>query len=205
MAQRQSGIFLKLAGLVLLLAVAAFLARHVWMPVFGYALVHDDGPVKADIAVVLAGDTTGKRIEKAAQLVKDGYVPAALIDGQSGQYGNNEADLAIPFIVKEGYPASWFIPFRFDAHSTREESDLVLTELRRRNVHSFLLVTSDYHSARARRLFLDREKRIAYPLPFHTVTSPDRFFRAGRWWWHRESQKTVFWEWCKTISATLGD
>lgn len=205
MAKRRFGFFPKFIIVLGLLAVGAYFARHLWLPVFGYALIHDDGPMKADIAVVLAGDATGKRIEKAAQLIKAGYVPAALIDGPEGQYGFNEAELAIPFIVKEGYPAAWFIAFPIDAHSTKAESQLVLEELRRRNVHSFLLVTSDYHSGRSRRIFLATEKKLAYQLPFHTVTSPDKYFRAGNWWWHRESEKTVFSEWTKTISTALGN
>jgi uncharacterized SAM-binding protein YcdF (DUF218 family) len=204
-AQRRFGFFPKLFALALLLAVAAFFTWHLWMPVFGYALIHDDGPIKADIAVVLAGDATGKRIEKAAQLIKAGYVPSALIDGPEGQYGFDEAELAIPFIVKEGYPSAWFIPFPIDAHSTKEEAQLILNELRRRNVHSFLLVTSDYHSGRSRRIFLAAEKGLGFQLPFNTVTAPDKYFRADRWWWHRESEKTVFMEWSKTLSTALGN
>jgi uncharacterized SAM-binding protein YcdF (DUF218 family) len=204
-AQRPFGLFPKVIVVLVLLAVVAFVTWHLWLPVFGYALIHDDGPIKADIIVVLAGDAAGKRIEKAAQLIRAGYAPAALIDGPEGQYGFNEAELAIPFIVKEGYPKEWFIPFPMNAHSTREEAGLVLEELRRRHIQSFLLITSDYHSGRARRIFLGEEKKEGYQLSFHTVASPDKYFRADRWWWHRESEKTVFMEWSKTISTALGN
>ena len=57
---------LKLLAACLVLAAAAILSRSLWLPALGYALVHDDGPAKADIAVVLAGDYEGHRIEKAA-------------------------------------------------------------------------------------------------------------------------------------------
>ena len=99
------------------------------------------------------------RIEKAAQLAKAGYVPQVLVSGPPGVYGINESDLAVQFIEREGYPAQWFIPFPDPSHSTKEEAGYILRELRRRNVHSFLLVTSDYHSGRARRIFLATEQR----------------------------------------------
>ena len=47
---------LKLLAACLVLAAAAILSRSLWLPELGYALVHDDGPAKAGIAVVLAGD-----------------------------------------------------------------------------------------------------------------------------------------------------
>ena len=87
---------LKLLAACLVLAAAAILGRSLWLPVLGYALVHDDGPAKADIAVVLAGDYEGHRIEKAAGLIREGYVPAALISGPPGFYGGHESDYAIP-------------------------------------------------------------------------------------------------------------
>ena len=65
------------------------------------------------------------------------------------------------------------------AHNTKEEADYVLRELRRRNVHSFLLVTSDYHSGRARRIYLATERAMGYAPQFRTIASRDEFFHAG--------------------------
>jgi uncharacterized SAM-binding protein YcdF (DUF218 family) len=186
------------------LLVIAFLARSLWLPAVAYALIRNDGPAKADIAVVLAGDFFGHRLEKAAQLVKQGYVPAVLVSGPPGVYGRNEADLATEFIEREGYSSQWFIPFPDPAHSTREEAGYILQELRRRNVHSFLLVTSDFHTARAARIFLTVEKAMDYHPQFRTVTAPDEYFRADSWWHDRDAQKTVFFEWSKTIATALG-
>jgi len=186
------------------LAAIAFLARSLWLHRLGDALVHDDGPAKADIAVVLAGDFFGHRIERAAQLVKQGYVPAVLVSGPDSVYGRNEADLAIEFITHEGYPQQWFIPLPNTAHSTKDESASILPELRRRNIHSFLLVTSNYHTARARRIFLAAEHAMGYAPQMRVVTAPDEYFRADNWWQNRDAQKIAFMEWSKTIAAALG-
>ena len=195
---------LKLLAACLVLAAAAILGRSLWLPVLGYALVHDDGPAKADIAVVLAGDYEGHRIEKAAELIREGYVPAALISGPPGFYGGHESDYAIAYAVRQGFPAEWFIALPHSALSTREEARVVLAELRRRNVRSFLLVTSDYHSARARRIFLAAARAMGGGPAMRTVTAPGEFFRPDSWWRNREGQKTVFFEWSKTVATALG-
>jgi len=192
-----------LAAAVLLLA--AFLARSLWLPVFGYALVRDDGPAKADIAVVLDGDPFGLRVLKAAEMVRQGYAPVALVSGSATHYGVNECDLAIPFAVHHGYPAQWFIPFpNLSSHSTRDEAMAILPELRRRGVHSFLLVTSDYHTARAARVYRSVERATGGGPAFRTIAAPDESFRPGAWWQNRESQKTFFLEWCKTLTGPFG-
>jgi uncharacterized SAM-binding protein YcdF (DUF218 family) len=201
---RRLPLLLKLILAVAAVAVIAYFTRRLWLPAAGYALIHSDPPAKADIAVVLAGDAHGHRIEKAAQLVKEGYVPQVLVSGPPGVYGFNESDLAVQFIEREGYPAQWFIPFADQSHSTREESGYVLRELRRRNVRNFLLVTSDYHSGRARRIFLATERDMGYYPAFRTIAAGDEFFHAASWWQDREAQKTVFMEWWKTIATALG-
>jgi uncharacterized SAM-binding protein YcdF (DUF218 family) len=188
----------------LLLAAAAILARSLWLPLLGYALVHDDGPAHADIAVVLAGDYVGHRIEKAAELIRQGYVPAALISGSPGFYGLHECDFEIAYAVRLGFPAQWFIPLPHSALNTRDEALVVLAELRRRNVRSFLLVTSDFHTARARRIFLAAARAMGGGPAMRTVAAPDQFFRPDSWWRNREGQKTAFFEWSKTVATALG-
>jgi uncharacterized SAM-binding protein YcdF (DUF218 family) len=184
--------------------VAAVLAHALWLPWLGDLLIRDDGPAKADIAVVLGGDFYGHRIEKAAELVRAGYAPAVLVSGPAGMYGVYESDLAIPYIVRKGYAAEWFIPFPNAALSTREEAEAVLPELRRRNVHSFLLVTSDYHTARAGRIYRALERRTPESPAMRVVAAPDEFFHADSWWRNRQGQKIAFTEWAKTFAAVLG-
>ena len=195
---------LKLLAACLVLAAAAILSRSLWLPVLGYALVHDDGPAKADIAVVLAGDQVGHRIEKAAELIREGYVPAALISGSPGFYGLHECDFEIAYAIRQGFPAQWFIALPHSALSTRDEAPVVLAELRRRNVRSFLLVTSDFHTARARRTFLAAERAMGGGPAMRTVAVSGEFFRPDSWWRNREGRKTAFFEWSKTVASALG-
>ena len=85
-----------------------------------------------------------------------------------------------------------------------EEAEAVLPELRRRNIHSFLLVTSDYHTARAGRIYRHLERRVPAAPAMRVVAAPDEFFRADSWWRSRQGQKIAFTEWCKTFATALG-
>lgn len=187
---------LAVAGVCAILA-----ATHpVWLRALGNALVTDESPVKADVAVVLAGDNYGHRILKGAELVRQGYVPAALVSGPSGSYGLHECDLAIPFAVRKGYDAEMFVPVPHDALSTVEEADVLAKELRRRGVRRYLLVTSNFHTARAGRIFRGRIPDI----DVHVVAARDEWFDPDRWWTHREGWKRFVIEWQKTIAGLLG-
>jgi uncharacterized SAM-binding protein YcdF (DUF218 family) len=196
--------FAKIILLVTVACAAAYLARGLWLPTLGYGLIHDDGPAKADCAIVLGGDYWGERILRGAELVRQGYVPSVLVSGPPGFYGMNEADLAIQFAVGKGYPKEWFVPVRHQGLSTRAEAEVFFDELRRRGARSFLLVTSDHHTARARRTFLAAARQYPGAPEFRTVSAPDHFFRPGDWWRDREAQKIVFMEWTKTFASAVG-
>jgi uncharacterized SAM-binding protein YcdF (DUF218 family) len=186
------------------LLLVLFLTRTLWLSAMGRALIRDEGPAKADIAVVLGGDSYGHRIFKAGELVRAGYVPMVLVSGPPGFYGGYESDLAIPFAVRQGFPAEWFVPFPHTGLSTKTESAAILRELRRRKVKRFLLVTSDYHSARARRIYLAEERAQGGGPDLRVVACPDEFFRPGSWWRTREGQKIAFMEWSKTVATVFG-
>jgi uncharacterized SAM-binding protein YcdF (DUF218 family) len=194
----------KSALALLFLGAAVFLARDVWLAALGKALVHDDGAGKAEIAVVLAGDPWGYRLSKGAELVRQGYVPRVLVSGPPGSYGVNEADAAIRFATGKGYPPEWFIPLRHTALSTGDEAGVILDALKQRDIHSVLLVTSSYHSARARRTFRDVERQRGGGPNLRMVASGDRFFSAANWWHNREGRKIAFMEWTKTVASVFG-
>jgi uncharacterized SAM-binding protein YcdF (DUF218 family) len=179
---------------VALLAVAF----HVQiLTALGDYLVRSGPPDKADVVFVLAGDSSGGRILKAAQLVRQGYAPRVVVSGPAGNYGYYECDLAIPFAVKAGYPQSEFVPFPNNAHSTREEAAAAAVMLRGLGAHRVLLVTSTFHTRRAGGMF-----RAAAPdLTFIVVSAPDEYFTPDGWWRNREASKTFLLEWTKTAAG----
>jgi uncharacterized SAM-binding protein YcdF (DUF218 family) len=188
--------WLTLAGVIVLLV----LFRVPILGALGGYLVNAEPPRKSDVIFVLGGDSAGNRILKAASLVREGYAPHAIISGPGGFYGFHECDFAIPFAVKAGYPESYFVHFEHDARSTMEESAATVAELRRVGARSVILVTSDYHTRRAGKIF-----RAAAPdIDWNVVAAPDPYFSARGWWRQREGRKIFVMEWTKTIAERVG-
>ncbi|HKW96942.1 MAG TPA: YdcF family protein [Bryobacteraceae bacterium] len=183
-----------------LFLVVLFFTHSIWFGWMAEALVHSDQPFHAGLIVAIAGDPYGHRILKAAELVKQGYAPQILVSGAPGFYDLHENDLAIPFAVRRGYPAQWFIPFPHEAHSTDEEAQAIIPELRRRGVRRVILVTSDYHSRRALRTF----RKYGPDIDMRMVAVPDPHFNPHGWWRSREGRKIFFLEWSKTLASLAG-
>jgi uncharacterized SAM-binding protein YcdF (DUF218 family) len=189
-----------LASVLLAVLVLGLIFHNAVLAGLGSYLVKADAPEKADIALVLAGDAEGNRILAAAQLVRRGYVSKILVSGPSGIYGLHECDLAIPFAVKAGYPESYFLHFENDARSTKDEARDATARLHQLGAHKILLVTSDYHTRRAGKIF-----RAAAPdLQFVVVAAPDTNFTPGGWWHNRQGEKPAFTEWVKTVTEPFG-
>jgi uncharacterized SAM-binding protein YcdF (DUF218 family) len=167
----------------------------------GHALVKTDPLEPAEALLVLGGDWKGERIMKACELARSGVAPRVLVSGPMNLYGRNEADLAIDFAVQRGCPQSLLEPVRIRASSTEEESREFRRELMARKLRRVLIVTSNYHSARARRIF---RRRMANDVEIRMYAAPDVMFNPGTWWQSREGQKTVVYEWSKAISGAVG-
>ncbi len=167
----------------------------------GTLLVEDDGPQKAQAAVVLGGDGFGTRILKAAQLAQAGYVPYVVVDGPTSLVGH-ESDMTIQYATERGYPASLFHALLLPSsmNSTRAETAFVGKYLKEHGIRKILLVTSNYHTHRA--AYLMRKQNPG--LQALAVAAPDPYFTPDRWWKSREGQKTFTLEWMKTVAAYLG-
>ncbi|MGA2434030.1 MAG: YdcF family protein [Bryobacteraceae bacterium] len=199
MAFPRNRLLLALLGILIAAALAVAVQRPLLRAAGGF-LVRGEEPFRADIVVVLAGDGNGLRILKAAELVRQGYAPRILVSGPWCCYGQHESDVAIAFATRHGYPREWFIPLPHSATSTRAEAGAIVSELHRRGVRRFIVVTSDYHSRRAGAIF----RSLAQPGSFRVVVSPDVDFHPGDWWRSREGQKQVFYEWSKTLANWMG-
>jgi uncharacterized SAM-binding protein YcdF (DUF218 family) len=180
--------------------LGAYATKASWLGWFGGFLVRTDPLQRADIVVVLAGDGTGERILRAAELVTEGYAPRALVDGPLLYYGHPESDLAIDFAVSQGYSREMFDPLPMEAYSTLEEAYIVDAELRRRGVRKALVVTSDYHTRRARLIY---QKHTSGEVEYVFLAAPHPFFSAEGWWRDREGKKIFLLEFLKTVNSSF--
>jgi len=165
----------------------------------GSFLVENDKPEKADVAVVLGGDEFGTRIIRAAQLATAGYAPYVLVSGPHRLIGH-ESDMTIEYARRQGYPTSLFRPLPHELDSTRAESEMIDNYLRSHNAKKILLVTSNYHTARAARLI----RKFSPKLKVIAIAAPDPAFTPDGWWKSREGQKMFLYEWLKTVATALG-
>lgn len=196
MKSRTRALLLTLVGLIVIAAVF----HTAILSALGAYLIKADAPQKADVAVVLAGDSWGHRILTGAQLVRDGYVPKVIVSGPDGAYGNHECELAIAFAVKRGYPESYFIHSEHSARSTQAEAEALLPEIRRQGYKRIIVVTSNYHTRRAGNIF----RALAPDLTILMVPASDENFTPGGWWHNREAEKIFLNEWEKTFANWLG-
>ena len=170
----------------------------------GGFLVQAEPPVKADAALVLAGDAGGHRILKGAELKEQGWVNQVWVSGPAGMYGRTEDELAIDFAVRQGRPREWFHPAPNEANSTADEARMLLPRLQAAGIRRLLLVTSGHHTRRAGRIFRATAARITPGLTVHTVAAPDPGFPVDHWWKSRPAQKVFFFESVKTLSEWFG-
>ena len=167
----------------------------------GEALVNDQSPQKAEAVLVLAGDAVGNRILKGVELVQQGFAPVIYVSGPEGYYGHSEDQLAIEFALKRGHPPQWFVGVPNHAESTLDEARIMLPILRAKGVRRLLLVTSNFHTARAARIF----RRIAAPgMEIVSVAAKDASFAPQGWWNNRRGQKVFFYEASKTFADYVG-
>ena len=108
--------FRKAPFLILAALIATLVLTHaMWLSALGAYLIQADQPAKADYAVVLAGDHTGRRLIMGAELVRNGFVRKAIVDGPQETYGFAECDLAVfeqrtgasAQVIRDQVPYTW--------------------------------------------------------------------------------------------------
>ena len=191
------GKMLRILISLLVLAAAVYAAHKPLLTAVGNYLIATDPIEDAEIAVVLAGDGTGSRIMKAVELVHQGRTPRILVNGSPGFYDRCECDLAIEYAVSRGASPDILERFQIGARSTLEESQLVDAELLRRGIRTALVVTSNFHTRRARSIFADHTSgEVSYLF----VHAPYGGFQPDRWWLARSGREVVALEFLKTLN-----
>ena len=193
---------------VTLLVLAAVLAGSVYVlrrPILmGLAgmLVTASPLEKADAAVVLGGEGCygGCRVRAAVQLYKAGWVGKLVLSGPRLGYGVYETEFSVPLAVSLGVPKSDILAVPSTARSTAEEAQLLCPLLERRGIRCFYLVSSNFHTRRARRIFLNagggRLRVLACP-------APDDWFLVDGWWRSREGRKIFVTETAKLAYSLI--
>jgi uncharacterized SAM-binding protein YcdF (DUF218 family) len=194
---------------ILLILFTFFIFVSVFLiPNLGQWLVAEDDLQASDMIVVLMGSVTD-RILQAVDIYNERYSDKlVLVNSYRFDYdifvergveippGN--AQLSKMAAIDLGVPEENILILEGNAKSTQDEA-LIIREYIRNNkkIESIILVTSKYHSGRAKKIFrkalsgLDREISI--------YSSPSKYdpFNASQWWKNREDIKWVVLEYLK--------
>jgi uncharacterized SAM-binding protein YcdF (DUF218 family) len=185
---------------LLLFVVLAAVAHPYWLAALGHVLVNAEPPRKADVIVVLAGDWMGHRIVRGAELVRQGYATKALVSSPVHHYGVPEGDLAVQFAERKGFDRAGLEPILIKGNSTQEEAIELLREVRRRGARRVLIVTSDFHTRRTRRIY----ESLRGDLEVFVTAAPYPAFHPDTWWKAREGRKVWLLEFTKLVTGAFG-
>src|SRR6476469_8154861 len=179
---------------VLLLMLVAFL---VFARFAGSMLIRDH-PEKSDVIVVLAGDSQDERYRRGMELLRAGYGRHLFLDASSDSryFGHTPAEYAVAFLRQDAKEmAAQVSVCAFEDDSTLTETGYVGKCVEPFHPTSILLVTSDWHTARARSVFQRRLPQYHWSV---AAAKDSRLF-GTHWWRRREWAKTTFMEWLKVI------
>lgn len=159
----------------------------------GYLVVND--PQKADVIVVLAGETNW-RPARGVQLLSHGYAPRMLLDVPAAGIIYDQSMLTIAKEYVQHLPQGEAISIcPIAGLSTKTEAQDVVGCLKNIGAHRVLVVTSDYHTRRARSVF-QRELR-GYDISIAAAFDSETF--GIPWWRHRQWAKINLDEWLRLV------
>ena len=175
-----------LASLVLLCAVV-YWARH---PILRFAAESwvVDAPAGHADALILLGDDNfyADRATRAAELIRQGVAPVVVASGRRLRPAAGIAELLQHDLIERGVPKEKILSFAHDADGTSEEAAALAKYSAERHFHGVIVVTSNYHTRRARYIF---EKRFPPGVAVSVAAARDGDFDPARWWEKRKSQK----------------
>ncbi len=95
-------------------------------------------------------------------------------------------------------PPEIFDPFPMEVHSTKQEAQVVDAELRRRGIKKAIVVTSNFHTRRARHIF---HQQGGDETEYLLASAPNPHFEPDDWWRCREGKKVFLLKALKILNA----
>ncbi len=163
------GIISSLLSLIFIVVLCAvlYLARGPILRVIGESWVVEDPLEKSDAIVVLSDDNFyADRAAHAADLYRHGWAPLV--------------------------PKDKILTVAHNAENTREEAQILLQQAIEHKWHSVIVVTSNYHTRRARYIFL---KVFPQQIGVTVSGANDGSFDPEHWWQSRQGLKELTREW----------
>jgi len=191
-------------NLIILLCFAVFcavlyLARGPILRFVAESWIIEDPLGKADALVVLSDDNFyADRATRAAELLREGKAPLIVASGRRLRPNAGIAELMEHDLIERGVAKEKILRLPQDADSTKEEAEAVLKLAKEKKWRSLIVVTSNYHTRRARYIF-----RRIFPqgMEVSVASARDGDFDPQQWWTKRKSTKKLTHEFAGMIVA----
>jgi uncharacterized SAM-binding protein YcdF (DUF218 family) len=189
--KQRGGIITSLIALLFLLVFcsALYLARRPLLRFAGESWIVDESLDHADAIIVLSDDNFyADRVTRAAELMREGKAPVVVASGRRLRPYAGIAELMQHDLIERGVAKEKIISFPQDADNTREEAEALKNLVLEKKWTSVLIVTSNYHTRRARYIF-----RHVFPrgVALAVVSARDGDFDPQQWWEKRKSFKEL--------------
>jgi uncharacterized SAM-binding protein YcdF (DUF218 family) len=198
------------AGGVAVALLLLFALRAPILTGFARFLTVEDPLAKAD-AIVLMNGGLETRPAAAAALYSEGLAPIVVLAREEESRATtlglmpNRTDVVVQLLRHDGVPDSVVRQLRTPGGvtSTQDEARAFHAYARAQRFERIILVTSDYHSRRARRAF----RKALDPLHIEVVTVPvpSDEFRAADWWTSEDGLLAIFEEYVKLLRDVVYD
>lgn len=188
----QGGIFFRFIFLMAFLAFLVFLytVRTPLLRLVGWFWVVDEPAEHADAIIVLGDDNyTGDRATHAAELYRRGLAPLVVASGRMLRPKVELAELMARDLEAHGVPSAFVVPFSSRAENTQEEAQALKPLVVHRGWKGVLVVTSNYHTRRARLIFA---RIFPTNITVRVSAAQDSEFEPSHWWETRAGLKLFF-------------
>jgi uncharacterized SAM-binding protein YcdF (DUF218 family) len=190
-AAEKGGIVLNLIVLVSLVVLCAllYLVRRPILRFVGESWIVEDADSKADALIVLSDDNFyADRATRAAELFREGKAPIVVASGRRLRPMAGMAELMEHDLVERGVPKDRIVRLAHDADNTREEAEALTKLVMQRKWHNVIVVTSNYHTRRARYIF---HRVFPQGIEVRVASAHDGDFDPQHWWERRKAIKEL--------------
>jgi uncharacterized SAM-binding protein YcdF (DUF218 family) len=188
--QRESGgAVLKLIAALAIVTLFFFLylVRHPFFRFIAESWVVEDPLNKADALIVLSDDDFyADRATRAAELFREGKASLVVASGRRLRPTAGIVALMEHDLIERGVPKDKILRVSHDGDSTLDEAETLASLAKAKKWHSTIVVTSNYHTRRARYIF-----RHVFPrgIDVRVASARDAEFDPETWWVKRKSSK----------------
>jgi len=173
----------------LLFCLVLYLIRRPILRFVAESWIIEDPLDKADALIVLGDDNFyADRATRGVQLFREGKAPVVVASGRRLRPNAGIAELIEHDLVERGVPKDKIVRFTHDGDSTLEEAEGLRRMAKERKWRKVIVVTSNYHTRRARYIF-----RRVFPqgIAVSIASTRDGDFDPEHWWETRKSIKEL--------------